>query len=52
VGAGIIRADNQALDGNLMTLYLAERLGLPLPVLGADFREFMSHLTPVEEPVA
>jgi aminoglycoside phosphotransferase (APT) family kinase protein len=52
VGQGVLPARNESLNGNLMTLYLAERLGLPLPHLGADFREFMSHLTPVEEPAA
>jgi len=34
-----------------MTSYLAERLGMPLPELGADFRAFMRNLTPVDEPV-
>jgi hypothetical protein len=50
VSIGNIPPDNKSLDNNLMTLYLAERLGLPLPELGADFRAFMKNLTPVEEP--
>jgi aminoglycoside phosphotransferase (APT) family kinase protein len=51
VALGNIPATNTSLDNNLMTLYLAERLGLPLPELGDDFRAFMRNLTPVEEPV-
>jgi aminoglycoside phosphotransferase (APT) family kinase protein len=50
VSIGNIPPDNKSLDNNLMTLYLAERLGLPLPELGADFRAFMKNLTPVEVP--
>jgi len=49
VGIGNIAADNKSLNANLMTLYLAERLGLELPELGADFVHFMRNLTPVEE---
>ena len=49
VGIGNISADNKSLDANLMTLYLAERLGMDLPELGPDFYQFMSNLTPVEE---
>lgn len=52
VALGNIPASNSSLDNNLMTLYLAERLNLPLPELGEDFRAFMRNLTPVEEPVA
>ncbi len=51
VALGNIPASNNSLDNNLMTLYLAERLGLPLPELGEDFRAFMRNLVPVEEPV-
>lgn len=51
VSIGNISTDNASLNGNLMTSYLAERLGMPLPELGADFRAFMRNLTPVEEPV-
>lgn len=50
VAIGNIPPENSSLDSNLMTLYIAERLGLPLPELGADFRAFMKNLTPVEEP--
>jgi aminoglycoside phosphotransferase (APT) family kinase protein len=50
VAIGNIPPGNSSLDNNLMTLYLAERLGLPLPELGADFRAFMANLTPVEDP--
>ena len=49
VSIGNISADNESLNANLMTLYLAEKLNLPLPVLGADFTAFMSNLTPVEK---
>ena len=49
VGVGKIKQDNKSLNANLMTLYLAERLGLTPPELGPDFYEFMSHLTPVEK---
>jgi aminoglycoside phosphotransferase (APT) family kinase protein len=49
VGIGNIAADNKSLNANLMTLYLAERLGLELPELGPDFVQFMRNLTPVEE---
>jgi aminoglycoside phosphotransferase (APT) family kinase protein len=52
VGQGAIPAGNESLNGNLMTVYLAEKLGLPLPKLGEDFRTFMSYLTPMEEPAA
>ncbi|WP_246331623.1 phosphotransferase family protein [Sphingomonas chungangi] len=51
VALGNIPATNTSLDNNLMTLYLAERLGLPLPELGDDFRAFMRNLVPVEDPV-
>lgn len=49
VSLGNIPATNTSADNNLMTLYLAERLGLPLPELGSDFRDFMRNLTPVKE---
>jgi aminoglycoside phosphotransferase (APT) family kinase protein len=49
VGIGNIAADNKSLDANLMTTYLAERLGKDLPELGPDFYTFMSNLTPVEQ---
>lgn len=50
VSIGNIAATNTSADNNLMTLYIAEKLGLPLPELGSDFRDFMRNLTPVEEP--
>jgi aminoglycoside phosphotransferase (APT) family kinase protein len=50
VAIGNIPPENKSLDNNLMTLYLAERLNLPLPELGEDFRAFMRNLTPVKEP--
>ncbi|CAH0498107.1 phosphotransferase family protein [Novosphingobium sp. CECT 9465] len=49
VSLGNIAATNTSADNNLMTLYIAEKLGLPLPELGNDFRDFMRNLTPVEE---
>ncbi len=49
VGAGHIPADNESLNANFMTLHLAERLAMPLPVLGADFHAFMNNVTPVGE---
>ena len=49
VSLGNIPPTNTAADNNLMTLYLAERLDLPLPDLGSDFRDFMRNLTPVAE---
>jgi aminoglycoside phosphotransferase (APT) family kinase protein len=49
VGIGNIAPDNKSLDANLMTAYLAERLGMDLPELGPDFYAFMSNLTPVEK---
>ena len=49
VSLGNILPTNTSADNNLMTLYLAEKLGLPLPELGADFRDFMRKLTPVKE---
>jgi aminoglycoside phosphotransferase (APT) family kinase protein len=49
VNVGNITADNNSLNANLMTLYLAERLEMPLPELGPDFYAFMRNLTPVEE---
>ncbi len=49
VSMGNIDADNASLNANLMTLYLAEKLNLPLPELGAHFVAFMRNLTPVEE---
>lgn len=49
VSIGNISPDNASLNANLMTTYLAERLGLELPELGEDFRAFMRNLTPVEE---
>jgi len=52
VSLGNISAENESLNANLMTLYLAERLELSLPKLGADFTAFMRNLTPVEEKTA
>lgn len=49
VSIGNIPATNLSADNNLMTLYIAEKLGLPLPDLGSDFRDFMRNLTPVQE---
>jgi len=49
VSLGNIEASNESLNGNLMTLYLAEKLNLPLPELGNDFTAFMRNLTPMEE---
>lgn len=49
VGIGNIPATNKSLNDNFMTLYLAEKLGMPLPELGPDFVAFMKNLTPVEE---
>ncbi|MPS67272.1 MAG: phosphotransferase family protein [Novosphingobium sp.] len=48
VGIGNIPETNKSLNDNFMTLYLAERLGLPIPELGPDFVAFMKNLTPVE----
>jgi aminoglycoside phosphotransferase (APT) family kinase protein len=49
VSLGNIQPDNKSLNANFMTLYLAEKLNLPLPELGADFAAFMRNLTPVKE---
>jgi aminoglycoside phosphotransferase (APT) family kinase protein len=49
VSVGHISADNKSLNANLMTTYLAERLGMEPPDLGPDFYAFMKNLTPVEE---
>ncbi|MGD9472399.1 MAG: phosphotransferase family protein [Novosphingobium sp.] len=49
VGVGNIPADNASLNANFMTLYLAERLGMELPELGADFQAFMKNLIPVQQ---
>jgi aminoglycoside phosphotransferase (APT) family kinase protein len=49
VALGNIKPDNLSLNANLMTTYLAARLGMEVPVLGPDFYAFMSNLTPVEE---
>lgn len=52
VGIGNIPATNKSLNDNFMTLYLAEKLGLPIPELGPDFVAFMKNLTPVEDKAA
>jgi aminoglycoside phosphotransferase (APT) family kinase protein len=49
VALGNIQADNVSLNVNLMSTYLAKRLGMDVPVLGPDFYAFMANLTPVEE---
>jgi aminoglycoside phosphotransferase (APT) family kinase protein len=49
VSVGNITADNASLNANLMTQYLAEKLNMPVPVLGPDFYAFMSNLIPVDE---
>ena len=49
VGVGNIAPGNKSLNANLMTLYLAEKLGMELPEFGPDFVSFMRNLTPVEE---
>lgn len=48
VAVGNIPADNKSLNANFMTLYLAERLDMPIPELGPDFSAFMSNLIPVK----
>jgi len=52
VGIGNIPSTNKSLNDNFMTLYLAEKLGLPIPELGPDFVAFMKNLTPIEDKVA
>lgn len=52
VGIGNIPATNKSLNDNFMTLYLAEKLGLPIPELGPDFVAFMKNLTPIEDKAA
>lgn len=52
VGIGNIPATNKSLNDNFMTVYLAEKLGLPIPELGPDFVAFMKNLTPVEDAAA
>lgn len=52
VGIGNIPATNKSLNDNFMTLYLAEKMGMPIPELGPDFVAFMKNLTPVEEKTA
>ncbi|MFC3444282.1 phosphotransferase family protein [Sphingobium rhizovicinum] len=52
VGIGNIPATNKSLNDNFMTLYLAEKLGLPIPEFGPDFVAFMKNLTPVEDKAA
>src|SRR3546814_17149017 len=49
VSVGHVTADHTSLNANLMTMYLAEKMGMPLPDLGPAFYDFMSTLTPVEE---
>jgi aminoglycoside phosphotransferase (APT) family kinase protein len=49
VNLGNITAENASLNANLMTQYLAEKLGMPVPVLGPDFYAFMSNLIPVAQ---
>jgi aminoglycoside phosphotransferase (APT) family kinase protein len=49
VGIGNIPPENVSLNANLMTIYLAARLGMDVPELGPDFYAFMANLTPVEE---
>lgn len=48
VAKGLIAATNISYTDNFMTLALAEKLGMDLPVLGPDFYAFMANLTPVE----
>lgn len=49
VWLGNIPAENRSLTDNQMTVYLARKLGLEVPVLGADFAAFVAKLTPVKE---
>lgn len=49
VAIGNIPNTNKSLNANFMTFYLAERLGMELPELGADFYAFMSNMTPVDQ---
>src|SRR3546814_16753464 len=37
VSVGNVTADNKSLNAHLMTMYLAEKMGMPLPELGPDF---------------
>ncbi len=48
VSLGNISAENRSLDNNFMTMIIAEKLGLPAPELGDDFRDFMRNLVPVD----
>jgi aminoglycoside phosphotransferase (APT) family kinase protein len=49
VAQGLIPATNVSFNDNFMTLYLAEKLGMPLPELGPDFYTFMTNLIPVDQ---
>jgi aminoglycoside phosphotransferase (APT) family kinase protein len=43
VGHGHVPAHNETLNKNIATTYLAERLGMDVPVLGEDYVAFMSN---------
>ena len=49
VAKRLIPPTNVSYNDNFMTLCLAEKLGMDLPVLGPDFYAFMGNLTPVAE---
>ena len=51
IALGALKPDNKSVTDNLMTQYLARKLGLPVPELGPDFYALMRATTPIEEPV-
>ncbi len=50
ISLGALRPDNKSVTDNLMTQYLARKLGMDVPALGPDFYALMRATTPMEEP--
>src|SRR3546814_766211 len=48
VSVGNVTADNKSLNANLMTMYLAEKMGMPLPELGPDFYRSEEHTSELQ----
>src|SRR5690606_3411918 len=47
IGLGHIGPDNSSYINNPVTLYIAQKLGLPEPEIGRDFHEFTANIFPM-----
>jgi aminoglycoside phosphotransferase (APT) family kinase protein len=47
ISRGHIAADNNSITNNPVAAYIAAKLGLPIPEIGADFHAFTANIFPM-----